>query len=48
MFIVRKGWVANVLTQEIMSLDLSYKFQLPIDELSLLVVQVGKAFFGLR
>ena len=38
MFVVRKGWVANVLTQEIVGFDSSYEFQFPVNELSLLAV----------
>jgi hypothetical protein len=48
MFVIWKGWVANVLAKKIVGFNSSYEFQFPIDELSLLAIQVGETFLGLR
>ena len=47
MFVVRKGWIANVLTEKIVGFNSGYEFQNPIDELSLLAIQVSKTLLGL-
>ena len=48
MFVVWKGWITNALTEEIVGFDSSYEFQLPVNELPLLTIQVGETLFGLR
>jgi hypothetical protein len=48
MFVIWKGWVANVLAKKIVGFNSSYEFQFPIDELSLLAIQVSETFLGLR